>query len=167
MVSAHGLSVVHGVECGHLVNSHWGHLQYPGDLIHDADAAETVLPLSEVEQWHNSRLLVLGWVSSKDFIDELLADLIELERDVWVVLLGVAVLRVIDESSVRARQAWMRIGCVHTMKRASDLAAVLALKGRNGCCLEAARSALEALLKAIGVNLVAIVWYMGGDSAGQ
>jgi hypothetical protein len=57
--TADWVPIVHGVERGHLVHAHRRHLQQPSDLVHDADAREAVLPLAEVEQWHDSRLLVL------------------------------------------------------------------------------------------------------------
>lgn len=59
MELAHGIPVVHGVECRNLVYSHGWHLKYPSYLIHDADAGESMLALSEVEEWHNGGLLVL------------------------------------------------------------------------------------------------------------
>ena len=49
VVTANGVSVVHCVEGGNLVDTHRGHFQSAGDLIHDADAAEAVLALAEVE----------------------------------------------------------------------------------------------------------------------
>lgn len=44
----HGLPVVHGVESGHFVDAHRGHLKQTGDFVHDTDAGEAVLSLAEV-----------------------------------------------------------------------------------------------------------------------
>lgn len=93
MVTADWLSVVHGVESGDLVDTHRGHLQSAGNLVHDTDAAESVLALSEVEQWHDGGLLVLRGVSAEHFLDELLILLVELERGVGIVFGGIAVLQ--------------------------------------------------------------------------
>lgn len=57
--SPHGVTVVHGVERRHLVDTHGRHLQYPGYLVHDTDASEAVLPLPEIEQGHHGGLLIL------------------------------------------------------------------------------------------------------------
>lgn len=92
MVTAYGVSVVHGVEGGNLVDTHRGHFQSAGNLVHDADAAETVLALAEVEQGHDGGLLVLRRVSAEDFLNELLILGIECEGNVEVVLWRVAVL---------------------------------------------------------------------------
>jgi hypothetical protein len=92
VVTTNGVSVVHGVESGNLVDTHGGHFQSAGDLVHDADAAETVLALAKVEQGHDGSLLVLRRVSAEDFLDELLILGIEGEGDVEVVLWCVTVL---------------------------------------------------------------------------
>lgn len=57
--SADGIPIVHCVKGGDLVYSHGGHLQNAGDLVHDADAREAVLSLSEVEQRHDGGFFVL------------------------------------------------------------------------------------------------------------
>lgn len=93
MEPAHGVAVVHGVESGDLVDSHGRHLQDARDLVHDADAGEAVLSLSEVEEGHDGGLLVLAGVAGQDFLDELLILAVELEGDVEVVVGRVAVLR--------------------------------------------------------------------------
>lgn len=95
VVATDGIPVVHGVESGNLVDTHWGHLEEAGDLVHDADAGEAVLSLAEVEQGHDGGLFVLWRVSAQDFLHELLVDGIEFEGDVEVVVRGVAVLQVI------------------------------------------------------------------------
>jgi hypothetical protein len=92
VVTTDGVSVVHGVESGNLVDAHGGHFQSAGDLVHDADTAETVLALAKVEQGHDGGLLVLRRVSAEDFLNELLVLGIESEGDVEVVLWCVAVL---------------------------------------------------------------------------
>jgi len=89
---AHGIPVVHCVEGGDLVDTHGRHLQKPGYLIHDADAAEAVLALTEVEQRHYCGLLVLGGISGQDLFDELLILRCELEGDAGVVDRGIAML---------------------------------------------------------------------------
>jgi len=86
------VAVVHGVECCDFVDSHWWHFEAARDFVHDADAGETVLSLSEIEQWHDRRLLVLRRVSSQDLLDELLILCVELEGNVQVVGRRVAVL---------------------------------------------------------------------------
>jgi len=91
---AHGCTVVHGVERGDLVDTHRGHLEDARHLVHDADAAEAVLTLAEVEQGHDGCLLVLGRVALEDLLDDLLILGSELERDVGVVLGSISVLRV-------------------------------------------------------------------------
>ncbi len=80
MIPPHRTSIVHCVEGRHLVHPHRRHLQQPRDLIHDADAREAVLSLSEVEQRHDRRLLVLARVPAEDFFDELFILHCELER---------------------------------------------------------------------------------------
>lgn len=91
-VLANRLAVVHGVEGCDFVNTHWGHLEHPGDLVHDTDTGVAVLALAQVQQRHDSRLLVLGRVAFEDLIDELEVLLGELERDGRVVGRLVAVL---------------------------------------------------------------------------
>ena len=90
--SAHWIPVVHGIECGHLIHSHWRHLQYPSYLVHDADACEAMLALAEVEQRHYSGFLVLAGIPRQHFLHELLILGIELEGNVEVVLRSVTVL---------------------------------------------------------------------------
>jgi hypothetical protein len=91
-VLADGLAVVHGVEGCDFVNAHGGHLQHAGDLVHDADAGETVLALTKVQQGHDGGLLVLGRVTLEDLIDDLEVLLGELEREGRVVVRLIAVL---------------------------------------------------------------------------
>jgi hypothetical protein len=84
--------VVHGVEGGNFVNALRGHLEPASDLVHDADAGEAMLTLSKIEKGHASSLLVLGRVALEDLGDDGLVLLAELEGDVGVVVIGVAVL---------------------------------------------------------------------------
>jgi hypothetical protein len=91
-VLADGLAVVHGVECCDFVNAHGGHLEHAGDLVHDADAGETMLALAKVEQGHDGGLLVLGRVALEDLIGDLEVLLGELEGEGRVVVRLVAML---------------------------------------------------------------------------
>ena len=91
--SAYGVAVVHCVERSHLRDTHRRHLQQARNLVHHADARETVLPLSEVEQRHDRRLLVLRRISAEDLLNELFIPGVELEGDVEIVFGRVAVLR--------------------------------------------------------------------------
>lgn len=94
MELAHRSAVVHGVESRDLIHTHGRHFQKSRYFIHDADAAESVLSLSEVEERHDRRLLVLGGVPGEDFLDKLLILRREFERYRGIVVGGVAVLRV-------------------------------------------------------------------------
>ena len=89
----HGVPVIHRVERRHLVYPHRWHFQQLGDLVHDADAREAVLPLAEVEEGHHGGFFVLRGVAFEDFGDELLVDFVEFEGDGGIVFWGVAVLR--------------------------------------------------------------------------
>lgn len=84
--------VVHGVEGGNLVDPHGWHLKESCDLVHNTETGEAVLSLSEIEQRHDGRLLVLGRVALEDFIDDLVVLLGELEGNAGVVDLGISVL---------------------------------------------------------------------------
>jgi hypothetical protein len=86
------IPVVHGVEGGDLVDAHGRHLQHTCDLIHNADACESVLSLSQVQDGHHSGFLVLGGVSAEDLFDELIVLFCELERNRGVVDRRIAVL---------------------------------------------------------------------------
>lgn len=90
---ADGGAVVHGVEGGYLVDPHRRHLEDAGHLVHDADAGEAMLALTQVEQRHHGRLLVLWRVALEDLGDDALVLLGELERDIGVVIGCVAMLR--------------------------------------------------------------------------
>jgi hypothetical protein len=94
MVSADRVSVVHGVEGRDLVHSHGRHLQYSRNLVHDANARESVLSLAKIKQRHDSRFLVLAWVPDEYLLDELLILRVEFERNVEVVLRSIAMLDV-------------------------------------------------------------------------
>lgn len=85
-------AVVHCVEGCDFVDAHRGHLEEASDLIHNADAGETMLTLTEVQEGHDSSLLVLRGVTGEDLFDELVVLLGELEGEGGIVLGGVAVL---------------------------------------------------------------------------
>ena len=85
-------AVVHGIERSDLVDAHRGHLKDTSHLVHDADAAEAVLALAEIEQGHDGRLLVLRRVALDDLFDDLLIVCRELEGNIGVVVGGVAML---------------------------------------------------------------------------
>ena len=91
---AHWVPVVHGVESRNFVHTHWRHFQYPRNLIHHADAAESVLALSQVEERHYGGLLVLRGVSGDNLLDEFLILWRELEGNFEVILGRVAVLQI-------------------------------------------------------------------------
>ena len=84
-VLAHRLTVVHGVESRDFVDTHRGHLEHAGDLVHDANAGVTVLALAQIQDRHDGSLLVLGGIALEDLIDEFKVLLGELERDGRVV----------------------------------------------------------------------------------
>jgi hypothetical protein len=86
------IPVVHGVERSNLVYTHGRHLQDPCNLVHDADAGESVLALTEVEKRHDGGLLVLGRVPRDNLLDELLVLGGELEGDIRIVFRCIAVL---------------------------------------------------------------------------
>ena len=92
MIPANRTSIVHGVERRHLVHPHWRHLQYPRHLIHDTDTREPMLPLSQVQQGHHRRLLILAGVPAEHLLDKLLVVGIEFEGNVRVVDWGISML---------------------------------------------------------------------------
>jgi hypothetical protein len=108
-ILAHGLSVVHGVESRDFVNSHRRHLQKPGNLVHDADARETMLALAEIEQGHDSSLFILWGVAVEDFVNDLQVVLVELERDGRVVVGFVAVLKICVGDRIRHNSTFKAI----------------------------------------------------------
>jgi hypothetical protein len=64
--------VIHGVKGSNFVYTGRGHLEDSCYFIHDADAGKAMLTLAKIEDRHNSRLLVLGWVSLEDLGNYLL-----------------------------------------------------------------------------------------------
>lgn len=40
--------VVHSIECSDLIDTHWWHFQYSRNLIHNTQARESMLALSEI-----------------------------------------------------------------------------------------------------------------------
>jgi hypothetical protein len=93
MPLAYGTSVVHCVECSNLIDTHRRHLQQSSNFIHDAQACETMLPLSEIENWHHGRFLVLWWIALQNLIDELVILLRELEGNASIIIRRIAVLK--------------------------------------------------------------------------
>ena len=87
-------TVIHGVEGRDLINAHRGHLQESRHLIHNADAGETMLALTEVQDRHNSGLLVLGGVSLEDLADDSLILWGEFKGNLCIVIGSVAMLLV-------------------------------------------------------------------------
>lgn len=105
-VLANRLTVVHGIESCDFVDTHGGHLQETGDLVHDADAGVAVLALANVQDRHDSGLLVLGGIALEDLIDELEVLLGELERNIRVVFAFVAVLDKVNWSALAPRKRY-------------------------------------------------------------
>lgn len=86
------LTVIHGVEGGNLVNTHWWHIQPARNLVHDTDAGEAVLALAEIEEGHHRGLFVLWGIAFKDFGDEFFVDVIEFKRYRRVIDGGISML---------------------------------------------------------------------------
>jgi hypothetical protein len=95
------ISIIHGVECSDLVDTHGWHLQYPRNLVHDTDAGESMLALAKVEKRHYGGLLVLRRVPGDDLLNELLVLGGELEGDFGIVLRRVAVLQALSALQLR------------------------------------------------------------------
>ena len=128
VVFAHRSAVVHGVKGSYLVDAHGRHLQQPRHLVHHADGAEAVLALAQIQQRHDSRLLVVGGVPAEDLLDQLLVLRAELERQRGVVVGRVAVLQpvlAVQLTDVRGREK------VRTTMRLSLRAGRVTLKARN------------------------------------
>jgi hypothetical protein len=98
------ISIVHSIEGGNLIHAHWRHLQQPCDLIHNAQAAESMLSLPEIQQGHHGCLFVLRWIAFQDLIDELVVLFCELEGNAGVVLGGISMLE--SKLSVAERLLW-------------------------------------------------------------
>ena len=113
MEPPHRLTIIHCIESSNLVHAHGRHLQYSRDLVHDADAREAMLPLTEIEQWHHGGFFVLRRVALEDLGDEVLVDGVEFEGDLGVVVGGVAVLffgKSINLSVGRSGIEWCDVG---------------------------------------------------------
>lgn len=82
---ADGIAIVQSVKGGNLIDTHRRHLQHLCNLVHDADGAESVLSLANVEQRHHRSLLVLRRVALENFIDEAEVLVGEFERDGGIV----------------------------------------------------------------------------------
>ena len=136
---ANGRAVVHGVERGDLVHTHGGHLEQTGHLVHDADAAKAVLTLTEIEQGHDGRLLVLRRVALDDLLDDLFVVGRELEGEVGVVVGGVTMLYVIvecqqaqkDSESLKELTTYHHEGVARPPRRDGE-ACALRNRGRRG-----------------------------------
>lgn len=85
MELAHRTPVIHGIKRSHLIHAHRRHLQNPRNLIHYAQAGEAMLSLSQIQDRHDGRLLVLWGVALEDLVDELVILVVELEGDFGIV----------------------------------------------------------------------------------
>jgi hypothetical protein len=92
VISSDRVAVIHGIEGRNLINTHGWHFQQPRHLVHNADTSEAVLSLSEIEQGHDGRFLVLARIPSEHLLDELFILRIEFEGNVEVVFRRIAVL---------------------------------------------------------------------------
>lgn len=64
--------VEHGVEGGDFVDTHGGHVEEVGDIVHDGNGCPAlVLALAEVEKGDDGGLPVLGRVVGDDFLGAL------------------------------------------------------------------------------------------------
>lgn len=88
----HWIAIVHGVESRNLVHAHRWHLQSARNLIHDANAGEAVLALTEVKQRHHGGFLVLRRVALEDLGDEFFIGGVEFEGDGGIINGGVSML---------------------------------------------------------------------------
>ncbi len=70
MILADLIPIIHRIKRRNLIHPHRRHLQNPRHLIHDTQATEACLSLSEIEQWHHGRFLVLWWVARQDLLDD-------------------------------------------------------------------------------------------------
>jgi hypothetical protein len=151
---ARGIPVVHGVKGGDLVDTHGRHLQYPRYLIHDADAREAMLALSEVEERHHGGLLVLRRVPRDNLLDELLVLRRELEGDFGIVLRRIAVLYVMSAIAIATLRAAR--GMLPTTKSESLRAGRETLNARH-CARWNWREARGTLLNMKGTSFEAMV----------
>ncbi len=78
--------VIHRIERSHLIYPHRRHVQYLRNFIHHTYATETKLALSQIEEWHHGRLLVLWGIAFEDLLDEPLVEGGEFEGDGGIVL---------------------------------------------------------------------------------
>lgn len=148
--------VVHSIEGSDFVHTHWWHLQQSRNLIHDAQARESMLPLSKIQQWHHSGLLILWGVALQNLLNELVILLCELEWDVWVIIGRVTVLyRTVRHHEGGSRELW-RLMLRLTTWRASLDTRTLAVNDRHWG-LDAIRDARNAGLNRYGESLDAIV----------
>lgn len=90
VVFARGLAHEHRVEGGHLVDAHVRQLQDLGHLVHGGNGQPAVLALGQVQERDHGATLVSLRIDAKYGLHALLVLRRELERNVRVVLRGVA-----------------------------------------------------------------------------
>lgn len=93
MEFAHRRPIIHSIKRSHLIHPHRRHLQDPSHLIHNAQTGESMLSLSQIQNGHDSRLLVLWWIALEDLVDELVILVVELEGDFGIIDRRVAMLQ--------------------------------------------------------------------------
>ena len=91
VVATHRAPVEHGVEGGHFVDAHPRHAEELGDAVHGGYGQPAVLPLGQVQDWDDGRRLVGLRVVGDDGLDSFQVLRRELERNVWIVPVGVPV----------------------------------------------------------------------------
>ena len=63
------LPVEHGVECGHLIDTHGRHSQEIGHIVHNANARPSlILALTEIKKWDDCSLFVLRWIARNNIL---------------------------------------------------------------------------------------------------
>lgn len=113
-----------------------------------------MLSLSQIEQWHHRRLLVLAWVPAEHLLYKLFIDRIEFERYRRVVVRCVAVLRRCQRCLHRSLVGGYRPTTLSIPD--SFLAGAETWKARR-CCRTELRSTRALLLSAQGAYFEAIV----------
>ena len=104
VVLANLCSVEHGVEAGHFVDLHWGHLENLGGLVHGRECQEVVvLLLSDEQDWDAGRRLVVVWVLGEELLDGSVAFLRELK---WTFIQVVFCVAVVSEGAEVVALHW-------------------------------------------------------------